>query len=117
MPVVTLSPDPRGCILSFGIPMSPTERYKMLFLPSSVGCQRSQTFLAPNPEQTVPFDVGDVSDVRRTEAGRRFVRTSGRHYSSSNPPTPGNIMQYLAMISAVIQVDVYLKEYLFEPLT
>lgn len=38
----------------------------MLVLPSLVGCQCSQTFLAPNPEQTVPFYV---NDVKRKGAG------------------------------------------------
>lgn len=81
MPVVNLLPDPRICMLSFDKPMSTTQSHKMLFLPSSVGCQRSRTFLAPNPEQTVPFDV---DDVRRTGAGRSL----SDEMSSATPPPP-----------------------------
>lgn len=85
MSVVKLLSDPRKCMLSFGILMSSTQKHKMLFLPCSVGCQRSRTFLAPNPEQTVPFDV---DDVRRTEDGRSL---SGEMSAGAPPLSPGVI--------------------------
>lgn len=66
-------------MLSSDIPMTSTQRHKMLFLPSSIGCQRWRTFLAPNPEQTVPFDV---NDVRRTGAGRSL----SAEMSPTTPP-------------------------------
>ena len=98
-------------MLSFGVPMSSTQRHKTVFLPCSVGCQRSRTFLAPNPEQTVPFDV---DDVRRTEDGRSLP---GEMSAGAPPPFPwGDIMQYFVTISAIKQVVVYQAKSGFHPL-
>lgn len=37
------------------IPGRLPQKHKIVFLPYLVGCQQWRTFLAPNPEQTVPF--------------------------------------------------------------
>lgn len=83
--VLNILPDPRDCMLQFGIPALSTRTHETVFSPSSLGCQRSQTFLALNPEQTVPFDV---NDVRRTgEAGRAFV---SQNVTSDSTHPPGS---------------------------
>lgn len=86
VPVLTLLQKSRGCIQSFNMPVSSKQTEKIPFLPSSLGCQRAQTFLAPNPEQTVPFDV---DDVKRTGAGWADWLSDGMSPLHGSSPSHG----------------------------
>lgn len=97
-PIASILPDSRDHMLSFDILMSSEKELKMRFLPSSVGCQRARIFLAPNPEQTVPFDVDDVR--RRGNRASDIIEVVGRTNVTS-PRMCCVLMQCYAMIARI----------------